>query len=73
MKSEYRRIRPETFAKFWKNLKLRLNYLRNVDGGRIKKIVNLNLAQEWKVNEYFDLQYYKIALLFVAADKQCLR
>ena len=40
IKSECRRIRPETLAKVWENLKLRLNYLRNVDGGNIEYLMN---------------------------------
>ena len=40
IKSECRRIRPETLAKVWETLKLRLNYLRNVDGGHIENSIN---------------------------------
>ena len=40
IKFELRRIRPEILTKVSENLKLLLNYLRNVDGGHIEILIN---------------------------------
>ena len=40
IKLECRRVRPETLAKVWDNLKLRLNYLTKVNGGHIESLIS---------------------------------
>ena len=40
IKLECRRVRPETLAKVWDNLKLRLNYLTKVNGEHIESLIS---------------------------------